>query len=110
MHDKLLGGVVSSYLSTAHRDSPGSGCTIAALGAEAARQGAPLRGAFTEGTKAQLEALAKLVPGATPAVRRRRAAVTLSAMVGALVLARALDDDALSKEILRSVRDAVAQD
>jgi TetR/AcrR family transcriptional repressor of nem operon len=107
---KPLAGIVSSYLSTAHRDAPGSGCATAALGAEASRENAPLRRAFTEGTRAQLDALAQLEPGTTPAERRRRAAVTLSAMVGAMVLARALDDDALSKEILRSVKAAVSQD
>lgn len=108
--DNPLAGIVSSYLSTAHRDSPGTGCATAALGADAARQGAPLRRAFTEGTKAQLDELTMLVPGTTQADRRRRAAVTLSAMVGALVLARALDDDALSKDILRSVKAALSQD
>jgi TetR/AcrR family transcriptional repressor of nem operon len=110
MPGKPLAGIVSSYLSTAHRDNPGAGCATAALAAEAARQGAPLRSAFTQGTQAQLDALATLVPGATKSTRRRRAALTLSAMVGALVLSRALDDDALSGEILRCVKAALSED
>jgi TetR/AcrR family transcriptional repressor of nem operon len=108
--DKPLAGIVSSYLSATHRDSPGGGCATAALGAEAARQGAPLRRAFTDGTKAQLDALTELVPGTTGAARRRRAVVTLSAMLGAVVLARAIDDDALSNEILRCVKAAVSDE
>jgi TetR/AcrR family transcriptional repressor of nem operon len=108
--DKPLAGIASSYLSTAHRDRPGQGCVTAALGAEVARQGGPLRRVFTEGAKAQLDELTELVPGASLPARRQRAAVTLAAMVGAVVLARALDDDGLSKEILRSVKAAVSQE
>lgn len=107
---KPLAGIASSYLSTAHRDSPGQGCVTAALGAEAARQGGPLRRAFTDGTREQLDTLTQLVPGPSPAARRQRAVVTLAAMVGAMVLARTLDDEALSKEVLRSVKAAVSQD
>jgi len=105
-----LAGIVSSYLSASHRDNSGEGCVTAALGAEAARQGPALRRAFTDGTRVQLDSLTELVPGASPPVRRQRAVVTLAAMVGALVLARALDDDALSKEVLRSVKAAVSQE
>jgi TetR/AcrR family transcriptional repressor of nem operon len=108
--DKPLAGVVASYLSAAHRDNPGEGCVVAALGAEAAREGPALRRVITEGTRAQLDALTGLVPGTTRAAKRERAAVTLAAMVGALVLSRGLDDEALSKEILRSVREAVSRD
>jgi len=106
--DDPLAEVLASYLSTAHRDRPGEGCVVAALGAEAAREGPALRHAITEGTKAQLDILAGLVPGETRAAKRKRAAATIASMVGALVLARVLDDDALSKEILRAVKSAAA--
>ncbi|MDB5860826.1 MAG: nemR [Ramlibacter sp.] len=108
--DKPLTGVVASYLSTAHRDSPGEGCVVAALGSEAAREGPALRRAITDGTRAQLDVLTELVPGEAHSAKRQRAVVTLAAMIGALVLARALDDEALSKELLRSVKAAVSQD
>ena len=57
--------------------------------------------------KALLQALGELVPAGSKAEKRRRAAATFASMVGALVLARALDDEALSREILRAVRTAV---
>lgn len=101
-----LAGVVASYLSSAHRDKPGEGCVVAALGAEVARQGPAMRRVVTEGTKSLLQALGELVPAASKAEKRRCAAATFASMVGALVLARALDDEALSKEILRAVRTA----
>jgi len=107
--DNPLAGVVASYLSTAHRDRPGEGCVVAALGAEAAREGPALRRAITDGTKTQLETLRGLVSGESKAAKRQRAAATFASMVGALVLARALDDEALSKEILRAVRTVASQ-
>ena len=101
-----LAGVVASYVSASHRDRPEQGCVMAALGAEAAREGSAVRQAITEGTRRQIEALSSLVRGPTRKARRERAAATLATMVGALVLARALDDEALSGEILRSARRA----
>ena len=104
-----LPAVVKSYLSRAHRDQPGDGCVVAALGAEAAREGPALRRAVTDGTKALLEMLSELAPGKSKAARRQQAAATFASMVGAMVLARAVDDDALSKEILQAVRAATSQ-
>src|ERR1700741_3405794 len=59
--DDRLEGVLGSYLSTAHRDRPADGCVMAALGAESARESAPLRHAITEGTRRQLDGLSHLV-------------------------------------------------
>ena len=104
--DDPLHGVVSAYLSPLHRDRPAEGCVMAALGAEAAREGGALRHAVTEGTRRQIDALSHLVGGATRPARRRRAAAALATMVGAIVLARALDDEGLSAEVLRAAREA----
>lgn len=104
-----LDGLLKSYLSSAHRDRPGDGCAVAALGAEVAREGPALRRAFTEGTVRLVNALTALVPGRTRADKRRRAAATFAAMVGALVLSRALDDEALSREVLHAVRETASR-
>ena len=102
--DDPLSAVVASYLSPTHRDEPGEGCVVPALGAEAARAGPEVRHAVTEGTKSMLEGLSRLVDGETQGEKRQRAVVLLAGMVGALLLARAVDDEALSKEILRAVK------
>jgi TetR/AcrR family transcriptional repressor of nem operon len=47
--ERRLASIVSSYLSTEHRDKPGEGCVTATLAAEAARHGGELRRPFTEG-------------------------------------------------------------
>ncbi len=101
--DSPLTGVAHMYLSAAHRDQPGIGCLVAALGADAAREGPPLRRAISENIGSVVNLLAGLVRGRTKAVKRARALNTYASMVGALVLARAVDDEALSDEILQSV-------
>src|SRR6266536_1716061 len=52
--DFALGGHVSEYLSTAHRDMPGSGCPFAALGCEMARQTKGARERFTAGLRGMI--------------------------------------------------------
>jgi TetR/AcrR family transcriptional repressor of nem operon len=98
-----LTAVMQAYLSRQHRDNPGAGCVIASLGAEASRQGSGLRRAVTDGTRAMLDLFTSFAPGRIKAVKRERAVVAYASMVGALVLARAVDDQALSDEILQTV-------
>ncbi|GAB4062969.1 TetR/AcrR family transcriptional regulator [Uliginosibacterium sediminicola] len=104
-HDRenALAIIASTYLSTTHRDQRGEGCAMAALGAEAARHGSPLRAAFTQGVRTTVELITELVTGRTRRAKHQRALTIYASMVGALVLARAVEDEALSAEILESV-------
>jgi len=95
--------IVAFYLSEDHRDAPGQGCAVAALGADAARHGGALRSTFTEGVGVYLEILSKIMPGGSTAEKRRKAMATLAEMVGAIILARAVDDADLSKGILEAI-------
>jgi len=104
---KPLSRIAESYLSTRHRDNPGAGCAVAALGADASRRGSIVRRAMTEGVRALVDVLARIVPGRTGALKRRKALTIYASMVGALVLARAVDDADLSKEILKAVSDSI---
>lgn len=99
-----LASIGDSYLSTRHRDHPEFGCSVTSLGADIARLGPKVRAALTEGAKGQIDVLEELAPGEDAAERRRRALATYAAMVGAVVLARAVDDEALSLEILEAAR------
>lgn len=107
--ENSLSAVASAYLSPAHRDRPGEGCVLAALGAEAARHGSPVRSAFTQGVRSALDLLTQLVPGKAKRAKRERALATYASMIGALVLARAVDDPELSEEVLQSVLASIAQ-
>jgi len=103
-----LSAVASAYLSPAHRDRPGEGCALAALGAEAARHGSPVRSAFTRGVRSALDMLTRLAPGKSERAKRERALATYASMIGALVLARAVDDPELSEQVLQSVLASIA--
>jgi len=102
-HGNPLAAVMRGYLSKQHRDNPGEGCVMASLGADATRQGSSLRRAVTDGTRAILDLFTSFAPGRIKAVKRERAVVAYASMVGALILARAVDDEALSDEILQAV-------
>jgi TetR/AcrR family transcriptional repressor of nem operon len=104
--DHALEAFVDRYMSPEHRDNPGQGCAMATLGAQSAQQGAPVRQILTEGLKRLFEGLTRVVPGRTAAARREKAITTFASMVGAIVLARAANDDALSQEILQVVASA----
>jgi len=94
--------IVAAYLSRDHRDSPGQGCAVAALGSEIARQPQSVREAFTEEFKDALEFLAEVMPGDDPARRYEDAIAAFAAMAGALTLARAVSDATLSDLILKT--------
>ncbi len=96
-----------AYLSGAHRDAPGSGCMLSALAAEGARCNDETRKVMGEATRAQIARFAATAPGTTAEARRRAAIARWSAMLGAVILARAIDDTALSDEILSATLEAV---
>ena len=100
-----LRSYVAAYLSDRHCADRGDGCGLAALGADIPREGAAVRRAITVYVAARLDWIAGLFGGAAVS-RRKRAIAALSGMIGALTLARAVDDPALSKEILAAAREA----
>jgi TetR/AcrR family transcriptional repressor of nem operon len=94
-----LQDVIDSYLSMDHVKSPGRGCFFAALACDVSRQDRGLRRVFTSGFRASIDALARIVKGNNSAARRREAIAVISQLVGAMVLARSIDDETLSREI-----------
>lgn len=101
--DKISDG----YLTKQHRDHPEKGCSVTALGADIARLGPKARHAVTEGASGQMAVLAQLMPGEDDAEKRKQALATYAAMVGAIVISRAVDNEALSIEVLQAVKDSL---
>jgi len=100
---------IAHYLSREHRDHRGAGCTMAALGADAARQSDAVRATFAEGIEGLLTDLRNADgDAASRDVAQSSRAQTLEMMarlVGALVLSRACPDDSpLADEILDACR------
>lgn len=95
-----LPALAEAYLTSSHRDDPGAGCLLAALGPEVSRQSPAVRRAITDYVKSACDLLAKLVPGKSKRARRQQVLATYATLVGTMVMARAVDDRALSQEIL----------
>jgi TetR/AcrR family transcriptional repressor of nem operon len=92
-----------SYLSTRHRDELGTGCLISGLVADV-RQEPKARAPFTRLLKAFIEKIAFRFPSRSKDTARGDSIRMVSSLVGALMLSRAVDDEAFSEEILREVR------
>jgi TetR/AcrR family transcriptional repressor of nem operon len=101
-----LESVIRDYLSARHRDGAGSGCPTAALVAEIARHPKKTRDAFTGKISDIIALMAAQLREGRPEQRRRNAVAIYATMVGALQLARAVNDRKLSDEILENAVDA----
>ncbi len=102
---------VRLYLSREHRDSRATGCTMAALGGDAARQPEAVRATFAAGIESLLAALSRedvSLDGADASQARAKSLDILAHVVGAIVMSRACPDDSpLADEILSICRDKI---
>jgi TetR/AcrR family transcriptional repressor of nem operon len=99
-----LRSYLDTYLSSAHRDNVADGCPTAGLAADIRHQTAAARVAMTAGLRSQIDRISEALPEISPPERRCAAIGTWAAMVGAVILARAIDDPALSDEVLEQTR------
>ena len=95
--------LIDDYLSDVHRKNPGTGCAFSALAPEIARSDKRTRALTSEQVRKDLELFVGLLPGEGKRTARSRAILTFSALVGAMSLARAVSDEALSHEIQNTV-------
>jgi len=95
--------LIDDYLNQAHRDNPGTGCAFSALAPEIARSDKRTRALASEQVRNDIQLIAALLPEKDKRTVRLRAILTFSALVGAMALARAVSDEALSREILKTV-------
>ena len=97
-----LAAIVDAYLSDQHVAAPETGCPVAALGSELPRQAPEVRRAATRRMKEVVDLLAGQLPGWAEGAGRDKAMATYCTLIGALTLARAVDDP----DMARAVRDA----
>jgi len=95
--------LIDEYLNEAHRDNPGTGCAFSALAPEIARSDKRTRSLTSEQVRNDIQLIATLLPGRDKRTARSRAILIFSALVGAMSLARAVSNEALSREILETV-------
>jgi TetR/AcrR family transcriptional regulator, transcriptional repressor for nem operon len=102
-----LTAFVDWYLSAEHRDGPGNGCAVAALGGDVRRGDDRVRAAYREQVERYLGDVERFLGGGEDAWRR--AILAFNSLVGSVVLARAVDDEALSDEISSAVSEGVRE-
>jgi len=95
-----LAAVTAFYLSTQHRRQRRDGCPIVALGADAARQGKDVKASFEAGIRAHLELLGRMMAESEGEDSKGKAMAVLSTMVGAMTLARVVNDPDLAQAFL----------
>jgi TetR/AcrR family transcriptional repressor of nem operon len=97
--EKALAAMLRTYLSKEHVESAETGCAVAALGSEMPRQAPKVRRAATRRIKEMIDLVARQSPDWGQPGAHDRALVTVATAVGALVLARAVDDPRLSHAV-----------
>jgi len=100
---------VATYLSRQHRDAPEKGCILAAIGAELARTDAKTRTEVTEGLLNLVEIFSSQAEGMQPDQAKKTALVAMATMVGAMTIARVVEDKQLSDTILKTAADSVVR-
>jgi AcrR family transcriptional regulator len=97
---KALETMLLAYLSQAHLENAEVGCPLAALGSETSRQAPEVRRVATRHIKEMVDLIARQSPDWGHPGAHDRALVTISTMVGALLLARAVDEPELAQGLL----------
>jgi TetR/AcrR family transcriptional repressor of nem operon len=100
--EKALESMLRSYLSREHVEHVEIGCPLAALGSETPRQAPEVRRTTTRHIKAMVDLLARQSPDWGRPSAHEQALVIIATMVGALLLARAVDEPALSGRLLQA--------
>ncbi len=95
-------GMYRDYLSLNHRDNPGRGCIMAALSTDFKDQ-PRTRGVLTGYIRNLIGRMTERFPWPRRPKARTAAIRALASMVGGVMLARVVDDPALSEEILKEV-------
>lgn len=98
--------LVDAYLSEAHRNHPGTGCPVGALAGDVARSDRQTRAVLTKQVSAYIELLTKSIRDGGSADKdaaRSQAIVAYCALVGAISISRAVVDEQISREILKTV-------
>ena len=101
--------LIDGYLSAQHRDHPEAGCGVAGVAADAARAGGPAQASYSRQVKECLAVIADLTGNPDHEAAEREAVLTLSVLVGAISIARAVDDPGLSKQIMTQAAAALKQ-
>jgi TetR/AcrR family transcriptional regulator, transcriptional repressor for nem operon len=97
------------FLSTERRDNVLSGCPLVAMGSEIVRADGDARRAATKGFESVIGVIAESSELDDETVARDDALFIMSSVIGAIMMARIVDDPALSDRILEIAKDRLPQ-
>ncbi|CAN7726651.1 TetR/AcrR family transcriptional regulator [Variovorax paradoxus] len=97
--EQTLAYMLHAYLSRENLEQVERGCPLAALGSETVRQTPEVRRVTTRYIKEMVDLVARQSPDWGQAGAHERALVTVATMVGTLLLARVVDEPALSDSL-----------
>jgi TetR/AcrR family transcriptional regulator, transcriptional repressor for nem operon len=97
-----LESMLTAYLSREHVEHAELGCPLAALGSETPRQAPEVRHVATRHIKEMIDLLARQSPDWGQPSAHERALVMISTLVGAVLLARAVDEQGLSDSLRKA--------
>ena len=103
--DKAFASMIGAYLSREHVRHADRGCPLAALGSETSRQTPEVRRVATRHIKEMVDLVARQSPDWGKPGAHERALVTIATMVGALILARAVDEPGLAEGLRKAARE-----
>ncbi len=105
-----INAAIEQYLSESHFHDIGCDCTFVSLASELARRSDDVRDAASAGMVSLIELFTNgLMTELTPAAARKRATVIVSTMIGAMTVARLVNDDTLAASVLREARKTLQQ-
>ena len=105
-----LGAILDFYLSKGHRKEKMEGCPFVALGADAARQSADVKAGFEAGIRDHMDMLSSMLSESGRGKKHEKKAMSiLSTMVGAVTLARIVNDHRLAQSILDAAAESIRE-
>jgi hypothetical protein len=90
---------MQAYLSSEHIGAIETGCPVSALGSEMPRQSPEVRRAATLHIKEMIDLIARQLPDWGQPQAHQQAMALLCALIGTTMIARAVDDPALSEAL-----------
>ncbi|MDH0745655.1 TetR/AcrR family transcriptional regulator [Pseudomonas sp. GD03842] len=107
--ERGLADYFNDFLSLTQHDDCARSCTFVTMGSELARADEHTRHAISEGFRTWIDILARQAEEQGSTHARADAMFRLAAMIGAVTLARMLDDPELANEVLAQARQRLAE-
>ena len=96
--------LVDLYLGEKHLKDPGTGCAVPALGSEIARAGPVVRESVAKGISEMIEIFSKQIEDTSAERKKERAIATVACLVGAIVIARCVNNEPTAQSYLKATR------